>query len=138
MNKQHDFASLSLPALESDAFALSDDPGHEALSRPSSLAMSVDSLEQSNDGAWNSPRKVQDVTEELRLFFSQSKLTSQCPSDRDRQFTVHQTQPMVAGGRCQQPVGIGGELPPPRRFYRRFWLGISRRLMKAESGDCNK
>ncbi len=136
MNRQQfDFASLGIPSLESDALAISDATAteHPALSRRSSSEKSIESMELSSED--EDSRMTQDAMDRLFEIFAKSEPHGEkCPPNSESLCVQHQTQPTTASGSYQQPVGNGNNLPPPRRFYRRFWLGISRRLMKAESG----
>uniref|UniRef100_A0A7S0QFI0 Uncharacterized protein n=1 Tax=Cryptomonas curvata TaxID=233186 RepID=A0A7S0QFI0_9CRYP len=133
-HKQQDFGSLVIPSLESDACAVSDAADHPALSRCSSLA----SLELSSEENIV-PRKDQGALEELSRFFAIGKRQAgKRQPDGERLCMKNQTQPMTGDGGHQQPLRIWSDLPPPRRFYRRFWLGISLRLMKANNERCNQ
>ena len=139
MNRQQfDFASLGIPSLESsDALAISDATEHPALSCKSSSEKSIDRMELSSED--EDSNKTQAVMDRLCDIFAKCESQDEkCPHDSESPRVLHQTQPTAAvtaaNGSYQQPVGNGNNLPPPRWFYLRFWLGISSRLMKAESG----
>ncbi len=130
---QDDFASLGIPSLESDAGAFTEVTNHPALSRRSSSAKSIDSMELSNEGGVN-PFTTEDVMME-----EVCKVCDACELQAGASQANEKGLHMIVDGGCAQPVEIGScLLPPPRRFYRRFWLGISRRLMRATNGGLNE
>ncbi len=128
--KQLDFGSLFIPSLASessdiltDACALSDPICHPTVSRRSSSAKSLDSSELTSEnfeGLY--------AVDELVLFFTNSKLfkPSKFKQNEKKLHMEHRNQPMIADRRFQET------LPPPRRFYRRFWHSLSKRLMERE------
>jgi hypothetical protein len=126
---QLDFGSLVIPSVESDPCA-SDATDHPALSRRNSSTKSIDSLGLNSLSEEDiSPPKIQDAVDALGRFFENGQRHA-CKRQPDGELpcVVHQTQPVhVDGGHLKQ----GSDLPPPRRFYRRFWFGISVRLLKA-------
>ena len=139
--QQLDFASLGIPPLESDALVFPDATDHPALSRRSSSEKSIDCIDKielsSEDDIDSYNLQAQDVLDQLCRFFPQIKSQDgERQSDGERPCAVRQTLQMSVKGGNQQP--IGSNLPPPRRFYRRFWFGISKRLMKRESAFLNK
>ncbi len=133
-DKQLDFGCLVIPTLESDSddCVLSESIGLPALS-PSSSAKSILSLEQisEEDIGQHTAEKAAKATEELIRFFAISdspgregiyQLNGQCPHIMRRHRNLQTAQEFE------------GVLPPPRRFYRRFWLGLSNRLVNLRNG----
>ncbi len=126
---QQDFGSLVIPSVESDPCA-SDAADHPALSRRSSSTKSIDSLGPNSEEDI-SPPKIQDAVDTLGRFFANShRHACKSQSDGELPCVVHQTKPIHVDGGYLEPLRNGRDLPPPRRFYRRFWFGISVRLLK--------
>ncbi len=117
---QDDFSDLAISSLlpsEADLRDSSHIADHEMLSRSSSTKSTDTDLSGDNDN------KVQDAMEELfKLFASNVEVDNQ-------------TTQMEMDGEVQRPLYGSSALPLPKpcRYFRRFWIGISGRMIAADN-----
>ncbi len=122
---QGDFGSLELPAEPAD-MSLEHVVDHPALSRKGSENSLMD-LCCECEGACDPDRDIADQLEELLKMSSRSRRARATPSpDATMRLPLEQTT-------------VETVLPPPRRYPRRFWSGLVRRLsqLKRTSMYCD-
>ena len=120
---QDDFGDLVVPSplpAETDDCVSPQTADNQILSRRSSSVKSTDS-----DLSGDDDTAVQDAMEELCRLFA---------GNADYAGVAHHTPSMEIDDQGSSgPLYGSSLLPAPRRFYRRFWIGISRRMIAAEN-----